>query len=200
MLVDSEKDKFKGIERADSIVLDPHKGLFIPYGLGTVLVKNKQHLHDAHTYTANYMQDALEPDSEPSPAHYSAELTKHFRGLRLWLPLKLYGIKPFKAALEEKLVLTHYFYEEVQKIEGMEVGDFPDLSVMTYRYIPKNGDANEFNKKLLKLIHEDGRVFISSTIIKGNFTLRLACLSVRTHKDTIDLLLEVLREKIGVMN
>src|ERR1043165_2707156 len=88
-LTDEGKQKLRGIESSDSLVVDPHKGLFLPYGSGVVLVKDKNILQQSHFYHANYMQDASTATEEISPADISPELTKHFRGLRLWLPLKL---------------------------------------------------------------------------------------------------------------
>ncbi len=188
----------KGMETSDSIVMDPHKGLFLPYGSGAVLVKDRQKLLDAQYYMPNYLQDTLNTRDELSPADLSPELTKHFRGLRLWLPLKLLGLAPFRACLEEKIWLARYFYDKVREI-GFEVGPYPDLSVVTYRYIPKHGDTNEFNQKLVQEIHKDGRVFISSTVLDGKFTLRLAVLAFRSHLNTIDLLLEILQEKVKIL-
>ncbi|MEO6168576.1 MAG: aminotransferase class V-fold PLP-dependent enzyme [Chitinophagales bacterium] len=198
MLTESGKQKLKGIEQSDTLVIDPHKTLFLPYGSGVVLAKDKSQLNASHFYAANYMQDTLQATEEVSPADVSPELTKHFRGLRLWLPLKLLGIKPFRACLEEKLLLADYFYEKVQEI-GFETGPEPQLSVVTYRYIPKTGDANEFNKRLVEEVQKDGRVFISSTMLDGKFTLRAAIVSFRTHLQTIDLLLEVLKEKVEAL-
>jgi aromatic-L-amino-acid decarboxylase len=199
ILCDEGKKILKGMDKSDSLVMDPHKGLFLPYGSGALLVRDKQKLFDAFWYQANYMQDALKGTEELSPADISPELTKHFRGLRLWLPLKLVGVAPFRAGLEEKLLLAKYFHNEIQKIDDFEVGPCPDLSIVTYRYIPNKGDANEFNEKLIKEIQNDGRVFISSTMLDGKFTLRLAVLSFRTHLATIDLLLEILKEKVKLL-
>ena len=195
ILLDAEKNKFKGIKKSDSVTIDPHKGLFLSYGLGAVLIKDVKALNKTHQYQANYMQDKVETFTEPSPADLSPELTKHFRGLRMWLPLKLLGLKPFKAALEEKLLLTRYFYEEIQKI-GFEIGPFPDLSVMIYRYVPDNRDANDFNLQLVEDVKKDGKVFISSTRINGDVWLRLAVLSFRTHKSTIDYTITVLKKSV----
>ncbi|MBI4809983.1 MAG: amino acid decarboxylase, partial [Ignavibacteriales bacterium] len=97
------------------------------------------------------------------------------------------------------LLLARYFYEEIQKINGFEVGQYPDLSVVTYKYIPQRGDPNEFNERLVKEVQEDGRVFISSTMLDGKFTLRLAVLSFRTHLATIDLTLKILKEKVNLL-
>lgn len=186
------KSQFSGIERSDSLAIDPHKGLFLSYGIGVVLIKNVQAQLESHYYKANYMQDAHQDFDELSPADLSPELTKHFRGLRMWLPLQLYGIEPFKAALEEKILLARYFYKKVQTI-GFEVGPYPDLSVVTYRYVPEVGDANTFNKKLLDYLHRDGRIFVSSTTINGTYWLRLAVSSFRSHLKEVDLYLEILQ-------
>ena len=195
VLTDEGRDKLKGIDTSDSLVIDPHKGLFLPYGLGVVLVKNAQALRESHRYMANYMQDAASSTDEASPADLSPELTKHFRGLRLWLPLMLHGVAPFRACLEEKLLLAKYFHAEVRKL-GFESKIEPELSVVTYRWLPKTGDANTFNKVLLQTVVADGRVFISSTMLDGEFTLRFACLAFRTHLSTVDMLLSVLKTEV----
>jgi len=197
MLCDGMSEKFKGIEASDSIVVDPHKGLFLPYGLGVCLVREGYKMKEAFTESANYMQDAFESEEEISPADVSPELTKHFRGLRLWLPLKLHGVTPFRASLEEKLLLAQYFYQEIQKLPGFEVGPEPELSVVTFWYVPSSGDVNVFNQALIKEIHKDGRVFISSTMIDGRFTLRMAVLVFRSHLEEVDLTILILKEKVA---
>jgi glutamate/tyrosine decarboxylase-like PLP-dependent enzyme len=190
-----------GMERSDSLVLDPHKGFFLPFGSGVALVRDRQDLLRAHSYEAIYMRDIAPParPEEISPADLSPEMSKHFRGLRLWLPLKLFGVAPFRAALEEKLLLARYFHEEIQNMEGFEAGPYPDLSLVTYRFVPRRGDANEFNESLVKSIREDGRVLLTSTLIGGRVILRAAILGLRTHLDTVDLALELLRDKAAAL-
>jgi glutamate/tyrosine decarboxylase-like PLP-dependent enzyme len=196
VLCEETRNLVEGMACSDSIVIDPHKGLFLPYGSGAVLVKDVEKMLDAHYYMPNYLQDTLQTRDELSPADLSPELTKHFRGLRLWLPLKLLGVAPFRAALEEKIWLTRYFYDQLQKMDGMELGPYPDLTVVTYRYMPKRGDSNEFNRRLIQEVQKDGRVFLSSTMLDGKFTLRLAVLAFRTHLNTIDQTIGILRKKI----
>jgi len=188
----------KGMEKSDSIVMDPHKGLFLPYGSGAVLVKDKAALKAAFSYEANYMQDAAATSEEFSPADLSPELTKHFRGPRLWLPLKLVGVAPFRAALEEKLLLARYFHEQMKQLDGFELGPYPDLSVVAFRFIPKRGDPNQFNERLLKEVQRDGRVFLSSTTIDGKFIIRLAVLAFRTHLETVELAISILENTAKV--
>jgi len=142
------------------------------------------------------MQDraALASLDEISPSELSPELTRPFRGLRLWLSLKLIGLRAFRAALEEKLLLARYFYEQVQRIEGVQVGPPPALSIVAFRFVPKKGDPDEFNQRLLKAINRDGRIFITSTRLDGQVWLRVAVLCAATHREHIDLALAVLKE------
>jgi len=185
----------QGMDKSDSIVMDPHKTLFLPYGTGAVLVKDRQALYSSHCAEADYMENILNDEDEISPADLSPELTKHFRGLRLWLPLKLLGTAPFRAALSEKILLARYFYEKIRKADGFVVGPYPDLSVVTYRYVPKRGDADEFNQKLLHDIQQNGRIFISSTRIDGKLILRVAVVCFRTHLEDIDETIDILSSK-----
>jgi aromatic-L-amino-acid/L-tryptophan decarboxylase len=207
LLTDHGRRMLQGIERSDSTVMDPHKTLFLPYGLGVVIVRDRRVLELAFRQPAPYMQDALALEGEPWPADLSPELTRPFRGLRLWLPLMVYGIAPFRAALEEKLELARYFYDEVARL-GFETGPEPDLSVVTCRYVPavRDGDpaarleaVNAVNRRILDLVQQDGRVFISSTMLDGRFTLRFACVTHRTHRNTVDLLLAMLSDIVRVV-
>jgi aromatic-L-amino-acid decarboxylase len=180
---------FAGIEQADSIVVDPHKGLFLPYGSGIVLVRDTALLHKSFAYQASYMQDARIDTESWSPADLSPELTRHFRALRMYLPLKLHGLNPFRAALEEKILLCRYFFDQAGAL-GFQLGPYPDLSVCIFRHRTLD------NKQLLDRVLEDGRIFLSSTRIQGEFWIRLAVLSFRTKKRHIDLLLSLLSEAL----
>jgi glutamate/tyrosine decarboxylase-like PLP-dependent enzyme len=196
-LCEMGKGILRGIERSDSLIMDPHKGMFLSLGTGAVLVRNGDHLRNAYRQQAHYLEDAETasgPD-EVSPADLSPELTRPFRGLRLWLALKLTGVAPFRAALEEKLLLARHFHAELQRLDGFVAGPPPDLSVVTFRYDPRRGDANVFNQKLIQAIRHDGRIFLSSTRLNGQVVLRLAVLGFRTHLETIELALEILRQK-----
>jgi len=204
LLCEEGRERLAGVGEADSIVMDPHKGLGIPYGSGAVLVRQGRQLADSFTYYADYMQDAkhtgYDPEAEFAPADYSPELTRPFRGPRLWFPLKLFGLEPFRAALSEKIWLARYFHEQISEMKGFEAGPYPDLSIVTFRYRPQYGDPNDFNRRLLEAVHEDGKVFITSTRVDGAFTLRLAVLNFRTHLEQIDYLLDLLRSRSRAMD
>jgi len=194
--------RLAGMERADSLVLDPHKGLFLPFGTGLVLVRDGDKLRQAYTFTASYMQDTggFGEAMELSPAAASPELSRHFRALRLWLPLKLAGVDAFRAALEEKLLLARYFHARMTELPGFEVGPEPDLSIVVFRYVPGEGDADEFNRRLAERIQADGRIYLSTTRLDGRNVLRLAILNVRTHRREVDLAIEVIRETAAALD
>lgn len=201
LLTEHGRAALQGIERSDSVVLDPHKGLFLPYGAGVVVVRDAAPLVASHDYAGSYMQDAVREPSEISPADVSPELSKHFRALRMWLPLILLGTGPFRAALEEKLLLARYFYREIGRA-GYEVGPPPDLSIVTYRWAPPGASPekiNRINQAIVDGARRDGRVFLSSTMLGDRFTLRMAALAFRTHRRTIDLAVRVLREQAAAV-
>jgi glutamate/tyrosine decarboxylase-like PLP-dependent enzyme len=197
ILSDLVKDKFKGVERSDSIVMNPHKTLYTPFGLGAAIIKNGRQLYDAHHYTASYLQDNYLEQDEVSPSNLGPELTRHFRALRLWLPLKLIGIAPFRAALSEKILLTRYAYERMRDQAGFEMGPYPELSTFAFRYLPEKGDADDFNKRLIDELRNDGRIFLSSTILDDKYMIRVNVLSYRTHLETMDLAIDVVNENIS---
>jgi aromatic-L-amino-acid/L-tryptophan decarboxylase len=197
LLTEQGRAALRGIERSQSTVIDPHKSLFLPWGSGIVVVRDGKSLAAAHHYSGHYMQDAMKDLGDISPAELSPELTKHFRALRMWLPLVLLGVKPFRAALEEKLLLARYFRAEIQA-HGFEVGPPPDLSIVTFRWARRGAtleQQNRDNEALVDGVRRDGRVFLSSTMLDGRFTLRMAALGLRTHRRTIDLAIQILREQ-----
>ena len=192
MLCEEGRDRLRGIERSDSLILDPHKGFFLPAGIGAVLVRNGEAMYKAYRARGVYMQD-MDGHTDRSPCDLSPELTRPFRALRFWLPMKVYGVAPFAAALQEKLLLADYCYDKLGEVEGLELGPKPDLSVVSFR-LPGGRDPN---LRLLDAITEDGRMFINSTTIDEKYTLRLAILGYHTHRRHVDLAIEVIREMMA---
>ncbi len=186
LLTQKGKELFKGIEKADSVVMDPHKSLFLPYGTGILLVRNAEILAKSNVFEAGYLQDAKSEDNLFSPSNISPELTRHFRGLRMWFPLKMYGVKAFEAALEEKLLLGKHFYTRMSAIKGVELKFEPELSIVLFRLKPPKGNVEEFNNILLRRLQKEGNVYLSATVIDEQTWLRVAVLSFRTHLEEIE--------------
>jgi aromatic-L-amino-acid decarboxylase len=195
-LTERGRGAFAGVERADSITLDPHKGMFLPYGTGCLLVREGRRLREAHdVHEAEYLQDLADDEQTPNFADLSPELSRDFRGLRVWLPLKLHGLGAFREALDEKLDLARALYEGIRDAPGIEIPWEPELSVVAFRLEPPGrADDDEATGRLLERINASGRIFLSSTKIDGRMFLRACVVSHRTHRDRIDEAIGIIRD------
>ena len=193
MLCPEGRMALNGIERADTLAVDPHKTLFLPYGTGAVLARDGRALRASFSATADYLTEFAAHD-DVSPSDLSPELTRHFRAVRLWLPLQLAGVAAFRAAQSEKIALARYMHARLLEIPGWDAGKPPDLSVLAFRYLPGRGDINWFNECLTKRLQDEGRAFFSSTRIQGRVYIRAAILSFRTHLEHIAEALEALAD------
>ncbi|HEX9943494.1 MAG TPA: aminotransferase class I/II-fold pyridoxal phosphate-dependent enzyme [Thermoanaerobaculia bacterium] len=193
LLTEEGRRVMRGIERADSIVLDPHKGLFLPYGTGAVLVRDGQALKRAHSLTADYMPSLQEDPDRIDFAQYSPELSRPFRGLRVWLPFKMHGAGVFRAELEEKLALARLAADRVRAMPDIEMLAEPQLSLFAFRLAPAGvpeEELNGLNRRLQERINARQRVFLTATRLRGRFALRICVLSFRTHRDRVEQALE----------
>jgi aromatic-L-amino-acid decarboxylase len=188
----------RGIEDCDSITLDPHKGLFLPYGLGALLVRDGAALVRAHRGSASYVQDVT-AEGSLGFADLSPELSRDFRGLRVWLPLMLHGVAAFREQLGEKLDLARWAYDTLRDDPRFEMLDEPQLSVVAFRLRGPAEDAERLGPELLRRVNARRRVFLSSTRIGGRYALRLCVLSFRTHADRVRDAILALQEEAGAL-
>lgn len=193
-LTERGRARLYGIQLADSLVVDPHKSLFAPYGTGMLLVRDTAPLQAAHSATGEYLKD-LHPTSLPHYANYGPELTRDFRGLRLWLPLWVHGVGAFRQALDEKLDLARLAYRTFRRDPGIETPLHPDLSIVVFRAAGLDDVAN---RRLLEAVNETGRAYLSGTVVNGRYLLRLCVLSHRSHachvREALAALTDVRRE------
>ena len=193
-LTDRGRRLFHGIEHADSIVLDPHKGMFLPYGTGALLVRDGVKLREAHEVHGAYLRDHPPEAEIPDFANYSPELSRDARGLRVWMPIMLHGIAAFRQALDEKLDLAQYLYEQLRAMPQLEVPWHPALSTVCFRAAEGHwSDPEAATAALLERINASRRVFLSSTVVDGRMIIRACILSVHTHRDRIDELVGIVK-------
>jgi len=180
------KQAMAGIERSDSLALDPHKGLFLPYGTGALLVRDGAALRRAHSVHASYLPAMREDSDFVDFCEISPELSKAVRGLRVWLPFKMHGAGPFRRNLDEKLDLALWATEALRGIPGIEIVAEPQLSLVAFR-LAGGGDLeeeNRANRELMARINARNRVHLTGTVLNdGRFVLRICVLSFRTHLD-----------------
>ncbi|MEA2510366.1 MAG: aromatic-L-amino-acid/L-tryptophan decarboxylase [Actinomycetota bacterium] len=190
-LCESGRKRLSGIGSADSITLDPHKGMFLPYGTGSLIVRDGSLLKAAHQEGAGYLPESSDDAHLPDFADYSPELSRDFRGLRVWLPLQLHGVNAFRHALEEKLALARRVYDALVQGPELEVPWEPDLSIVAFR--PASG-TEAAAEQLLDTINSSRRIFLSATSIDGQKYLRVCVLSHRTDTDRIDEAIEIIQK------
>lgn len=202
VLTERGRRTLAGLARADSIALDPHKSLFLPYGSGSLLVRDPEALRRAHALSADYMPSMQDDRDLVDFNMISPELSRDWRGLRVWLPLKMHGIEPFRGNLDEKLDLAQWACEELQKIPGLEIVAPPQLSIVAFRLRRPGltGEAtNALNRDLLARINAAKRVYMTGTSLRGAFALRICVLSFRTHRDRMEEALKDIREAVAFL-
>lgn len=190
-LTERGRKRFAGIEKSDSIALDPHKGLSIPFGVGALVVKNRDHLIDANYGRGAYLNhdevfQGLRDISSQGP-----ELTRPFRGLQVWLPLQLHGVGPFRDALDVALDLAEYTFQRCGDIEGIKTSWAPDLSIVAVGF-----EDDDLGRRAMDAVNADRKVHMSSTLVCDRFVLRFAILNRRTNKGHIDHALEIIEKSL----
>ncbi len=197
-LTDRGRDRLAGIERADSVVLDAHKGLFLPFGTGCLLVRSEETLRRSHAgEAAHYLQDMTVRDL-PNFADISPELTRDIRGLRVWLPLHLHGVAAFRSTLDEKLDLAQRAYDALSADDNLTVLARPELSIVAFRVRRPDGDPeaeDRATRAVLSGVNAEGRAFLSSTHVAGRDVGRVCILNHRTDAARVDEAIESVRRQ-----
>lgn len=190
-LTERGKNTFRGIERSDSIALDPHKGLSIPFGVGALVVKDRDHLIDANHGRGAYLNREDVVQGLRDISSLGPELTRPFRGLQVWLPLQLHGVAPFRDALDGSLDLAKYAYERVKGIDGVRTPWAPDLSIVAFGF-----DDDALGVAAMNAVNANPMTHVSSTVVHDRFILRLAILNRRTTQDHIDHALDAVEKTL----
>lgn len=186
------RDRMRGIELADSITVDAHKSLFLPFGVGGLIVRDTQALVDAHEGHGSYMQD-ITGDSLPHYYAMGPELTRPNRGLQMWLPLHVHGVDAFRAALDRMLDLAETTAETLEEISGITVRTCESLSIVTFA-----ADAGDtVTRRILEHLNASGEVHLSSTMLDEQFVIRAAFLSQRTTTSIAQRLTELVAEAVA---
>jgi aromatic-L-amino-acid decarboxylase len=187
-MTDRGREILAGIARADSVTLDPHKSLFLPYGTGALVVRDAGELRRAHAMRATYLPPSPDDVDCTDFADLGPELSRDFRGLRVWLPIKMHGIGVFRDQLDEKLDLARTASDAIRAMPGIEIVAEPDLSLFAFRC-----ETDERTREVMNEINRRQRVFVTGTVVRGHFVIRACVLSFRTHADRIAMFIEDVR-------
>lgn len=192
---------FRGIERADSVVLDPHKWLYVPFEAGCALVKDARALRDTYSLIPEYLRSVADESGRIDFMEYSMQLSRGFRALKVWMTFKAYGADTLRAAIEDKIETMRHLARLVDESDDFERLAPVPLSAVCFRYVPSDGPqrhdqeyVNTLNKRLLDAVEKDGRVYVAGTMLQGKTALRACSITHRTEKRHVEYLLAVLRE------
>ncbi|MFT5143285.1 MAG: aromatic-L-amino-acid decarboxylase [Rhodothermales bacterium] len=185
----------RGLGRADSIALDPHKWLFQPFECGCLLVRDAAALRDAYAIHPEYMRDTLREDEEINFCEYGVQLSRSFRALSLWMTLKTFGATNVGQAIDHAFGIADYAAEVIRAMDGWEMVTPPSMAILTFRFTAGPEDKlDEWNAGLVKALRESGVAMVSSTLLGGKYVIRLCPTNPRTTCDDIDLTLTTLDE------
>lgn len=182
-----------GLSRADSLTLDPHKGLFLPYGTGALLVRDGEALRAAHSATAGYLPATPDLNEFYDPCEYGPELSRDFRGLRVWLPLSMFGASRFRAALLEKRNLAVEAAGRVAELPGISLVAPPQLSLFAFHLgwpgstLP---EENQATRDLMRRVTARGRVMVTGAQVGDRYLGRVCVLAFRTRAAHVDACVE----------
>lgn len=190
-----------GLSRADSLTLDPHKGMFLPYGTGALLVRDGSALRAAHSASAGYLPPppgTQGQDEFYDPSQYGPDLSRGFPGLRVWLTVKLIGAARFKLALLEKRSLALEAAREIGHIPGIVIDAPPQLSLFAFHLRCPNEsreDENAATRQLVDRVTARGQIMLTGCHVDGRFLARICILSFRTRPEQIRICIDHVAEE-----
>jgi glutamate/tyrosine decarboxylase-like PLP-dependent enzyme len=192
-----------GIEKADSLALDPHKWFYCPFEAGCVLVRNGGLMPETFRIMPEYMIDVARQNREVNFCDYGLQLTRSFRALKVWMALKTYGARRFRQIIDRCLDLTEYAARWFERSPRIDLVTRPQLGIFTFRYVPERlpttdtqAYLNRLNEELVARITASGRLMLSSTRLGPLTVLRLCVLNHRTRKEDIKEALRLI-EQLG---
>jgi glutamate/tyrosine decarboxylase-like PLP-dependent enzyme len=182
------RDELRGIERADSLVLDPHKWLFQPIEIGCVLVRDGGLMADVFHTRPDYLRDVHRAGEEVHFADLGIQLTRGFRALKLWMSLQVFGLAAFRAAVDRGIENAELAERLLTASGRWQIVAPARLGTVAFRRAPTgraDSEADRVTRSLVEASLADGWAFLSSTMLRGRPALRLCALNPRTTEADI---------------
>ncbi|HEY2857423.1 MAG TPA: aminotransferase class V-fold PLP-dependent enzyme [Terracidiphilus sp.] len=185
---------FRGMSRANSLSLDPHKWLYQPAGIGCLLYRDAADARRAFSHTADYARSLTsDPIEGFTIFEESMELSRPARAIKLWLSLRYHGLRAFQQSIAEDLELAQLLARAVDSEPQLERLAPVALSAVCFRYAAGGGDLDALNAAILNRVTQRGRVYLSNAKIHGQFALRACIVNHRTtEEDALAVVSEVL--------
>ena len=196
----SHRDRYAGLERADSVVLDPHKWLSVPVECGAVLVRDGRLLREAFSLVPDYLRTEADRGFGGLPwySEYGIQQTRGFRALKLWMILKHLGRDGVRDMVARHLALARHLAGLVDAAPDLERLGHVELSIVCFRYAPAGLRGDEraldaLNKRVMEEIQASGAAFLTQTTLGGRFALRACILHYATTESDLAALVEAVR-------
>ena len=195
-IVPEMRPLFKGWERADSIVLNPHKWLFTPFDLSVLYCKDLSQLKDAFSLVAEYLKTTEEP-SVKNGMDYGIQLGRRFRALKLWFVIRYFGVEGMVARIRDHIRLARLFASWVEESKDWEMMAPVPFALVCFRACPYGAhDLDALNERIMNDINTSGEAYLSHTKLGGKFTLRLSVGSIRVEERHIEKVWSELNERL----
>jgi aromatic-L-amino-acid/L-tryptophan decarboxylase len=181
ILCDRGKAALPGLERADSISLDPHKWLFQSFECGCVLVRDGALLKSAFQIMPDYLRDVHRESAEANFCDYGIQLTRSFRALKVWLSLHTFGLKAFREAITRGFELAEFAEQELRARSDWEILSPAQMATVCFRF----GHEDAVQTKLVEKMLRDQYALLTSTKLRAVVALRLCTINPRTTEQDI---------------
>ncbi|HJU92155.1 MAG TPA: pyridoxal-dependent decarboxylase [Pyrinomonadaceae bacterium] len=195
-----KKHLFSGLERADSVSLDPHKWLYVPVDAGCLLFRDAPAAMAAFsTEDADYIKTHGYTNEEAFAFwDYGVELSRRFRAFKVWLTLQYYGSRRIAEAITDDISLAAYLGDVISKADDFELLAPVELSICCFRYVPPGSTATDaeldrLNEHIMELVQKGGRAYVSNATVNGRFALRACITNFRATKSDIDETVDAIR-------
>ncbi len=196
-VLSEKRDLFAGWEKADSIVVNPHKWLFTPIDCSVLFCRRPEVLRQAFSLTPEYLLTA-EQDQVTNLVDYGVSLGRRFRALKLWLVIRALGTQGIATALRQHIAFAQRLAELVSAHPDFELLAPVPFSTVVFRWRPQGvpeGLFNELNERLLTAVNGTGTTMLSHTVLRGTYALRLAIGNLRTTWEDVELAWQVVQEE-----
>jgi glutamate/tyrosine decarboxylase-like PLP-dependent enzyme len=186
---------YDGLERADSVAIDPHKWMYVPVECGCALVRDARAMRDTFSLVPPYLRDDA---SLPWFSEFGIQQSRGFNALKLWMALRHAGIDGYREAIAHDITMARALQKRLRAAEDFELVSAGPLSVTCFRYVPghlrgSDTDVDRLNRQLLAVVQRDGHVYLTSTELHGRLALRACIVNFRTRESDLDSLIETIR-------
>jgi aromatic-L-amino-acid decarboxylase len=192
-LIPELADLYRGLERADSVAVDPHKWMYVPVECGCALVRDPHAMRDAFSLVPPYLRDDT---ALPWFSEFGIQQSRGFRALKLWITIRQLGLEGYRRSISHDIAMARSLRQRLREAPDFELVAAGPLSITCFRHrsaADEPADIDRLNRNILDAVQNEGRVFLTGTELQGRFVLRTCIVNFRTREGDLDALLDAIR-------